>query len=248
MAEWPLPWSSRGPSGAVSDNFLWKSSSLYVMDNHRLAVWCWWQHLDESRVWDYVHVDRHFDALWQTANPWPKHFVAAHRKDLESFRTAAFVDGGEKMALYRWDTITSTLLSLHRDRIGKVVFATADEGDPPLLGRAQHVRPWNLPGTLAWLASTDEQLQSPVILDIDIDYFTHHDLDGAFGQVFSAEYIGEVGQHLCDGLARGRFGVVTIALSPDTTGSWMLAERVLSLMLEHFPEYAHFNGGKPPKA
>ena len=60
---WLLPWKERGASGALKDNFLWRSERLYVMDNHRLALWCWFQHIEEWHNWTYVHIDRHFDAL-----------------------------------------------------------------------------------------------------------------------------------------------------------------------------------------
>lgn len=70
-------------------------------------------------------------------------------------------------------------------------------------------------------------------------------LGGVGGQVFSDVYIRELGRSLKAGLDAGRFGVVTVALSPSTTGSWQLAESLLSLLLEPFPDYAAFKAGAP---
>jgi hypothetical protein len=233
MTEWLIPWQHRGESGPVTDNFLWRSERLYVMDNHRLALWCWWQHLAESDQWNFVHIDRHHDALWQKFNPWPSHTRPDHRSDLAAFRNATVDCYGDPCALYRWDTITSALWSLHADQLLELRFATADEGDRLATSRAQHMKPWSVPGLMQYLAEPVDHLAFPTIVDIDIDYFARHDLDGAFGPVFSDEYIGEIGRALRVGLESGRFGVVTVALSPETTGSWSLAERLLATLLEH---------------
>ena len=232
MTGWLIPWLERGRSGAVRDNLLWKNGRVYVMDNHRLALWCWWQHLGESEYWSYHHIDRHFDSLWQKFNPWPNHTTDEHRTDLDAFRAAQVRTGHGEVDLYRWDTITSALWSLHHQKLLEVSFATAGEGDHPAIPKAQHIGPWKLPAHLRYLAEAEEGMAWPRILDIDIDFFTHADLDGPYGQVFSDDYVSELGQSIRVGLDNDRFGVVTIALSPETTGSWPLAERLLETLLD----------------
>jgi len=242
---WLIPWTARGRSGPVTDNLLWHHERLYVMDNHRLALWCWWQHLEESRRWTFVHVDRHYDALWLRFNPWKKNTTAAHHLSLEAFRNARTIDGTASFALYRWDASTSALWSLHADVIEEVVFATADEGDDPCIPDSTHLQPWSLPTHLAFLADPNLEDAPPCIVDVDIDYLSWQAPDGACGQVFSDAYIRDLGLSLKAGLDSGRFGVVTVALSPSTTGSWQLAEHLLSLLLEPFPEYAVFAAEAP---
>jgi hypothetical protein len=245
LTNWLIPWTSRGKSGAVSENLLWRSGRVYVMDNHRLALWCWWQHFAEAECWEFFHVDRHYDSLWQKFDPWPVNTTAQHRKDLEAFRSATVHHSGADLELYRWDTVTSALYSLHSNALARVRFATGDEGDRPQIPAASFVRPWSVPGVLRDLAQPAEDLAYPQIIDIDVDYFTYHDLDGAFGQVFSDTYILEIGESLRQGLDSGRFGVVTIALSPDTTGSWPLAERILGLLLSKIGGLSEFRAGTP---
>lgn len=45
------------------DSFLWKEKNIYVMSNHRLALWCW---LQDGNIFDgkysLIHVDQHNDA------------------------------------------------------------------------------------------------------------------------------------------------------------------------------------------
>jgi hypothetical protein len=244
-SSWLIPWEARGMSGPVCDSLLWRHERLYVMDNHRLALWCWWQHLAESDRWTYVHIDRHFDAFWLPSNPWKRDATAEHRTDLGAFRNAQTKDGNAQFNLYRWDTVTSALWCLHGETIDRVVFATANEGDDPRIPNATYVRPWSLLGQLADLASTKDKSAPPCIVDVDIDYFTWQHRNGMCGQLLSDEFVGEVGRLLKAGLTTGRFGVVTVALSPSTTGSWRLAEHLLSLLLESFPEYEAFRAQEP---
>jgi len=100
MPKWLISWEKRDQSGPVNDNFLWQSDSLYVMDNHRLALWCWWQYLDNNPGYiNFVHIDRHYDALWHIAKPWNQHATSSHRSDLESFRNAKFYTNGDELSL-----------------------------------------------------------------------------------------------------------------------------------------------------
>jgi hypothetical protein len=251
MGEWLIPWRERGRSGPVRDNFLWKHGRLYIMDNHRLALWCWWQHLNEDRQWNYTHIDRHFDSLWQTIQPWHQHTLPAHRTELAAFREAKFQPEGNEtwtFELYRWDIITSALWALDADRLREVYFATDGEGDYPLIPRAQHLSPWKVPGHLAYLILEDRVMAPANIIDIDIDYFTRSDFGGElFGRVFSDEYVRDIGTSLANALSADRDDVVTIALSPSTTGSWPLAERVLAALLAPMPDIlSEFLAGAPP--
>jgi hypothetical protein len=246
MAEWLIPWVGRGHSGPLKDNFLWRSDRLYVMDNHRLALWCWWQHITENpQGWNFLHIDRHYDALWQNARPWVKGFQQIHQSDLNSFRQAIFTIDGEEMNLYRWDVITSALLILNGFMIKNWAFATASEGVPLSVPRLENIISWNLPVKLQWMANQKED-DLPSIIDIDIDYFTHLDRNGHFERVFSDQYLRELGTSICDGLKNHNFGVVTVALSPSTTGSWSIAEELCWKLLENHPEISDLIAGAPP--
>lgn len=34
------------------------------MDNHRIALWCWLQHIDLKNEYNFVHIDMHTDTLY----------------------------------------------------------------------------------------------------------------------------------------------------------------------------------------
>ena len=59
---WIIPFKGRYAEDSTKDiSFLWKFNNIYIMDNHRLALWCQLQHFDESRKYDIHHIDAHYD-------------------------------------------------------------------------------------------------------------------------------------------------------------------------------------------
>jgi hypothetical protein len=247
MEEWLIPWHERSRSGPIHDNFLWRSDNLYVMDNHRLALWCWWQHLDrESIGWDFVHIDQHEDALWQIEQPWKEYYEPSHKSNLDSFRKAKYPGTGDLMTnLYRWDVITSALLSMDGNKINKWIFATpTDEKNPLRVQGKQSIPPCELPALLDSMAKSDSR-NPPIIIDIDLDYFTHFDSDGMIGGIPSTQYLQEINRALIQGLVNKRFGIITVALSPETTGSWELAEKLCWELLKDIPGIGGLRAGAP---
>ena len=71
--EWIVPFKGRNHSGSVEQNFLCRAGNVYVMDNHRAALWCWLQELDLTAPHSLIHIDRHPDALQSRLDEWLKH-------------------------------------------------------------------------------------------------------------------------------------------------------------------------------
>lgn len=68
--EWLVPFRGRNHSGAFTQNFLWKRQNVYVMDNHRAALWCWLQHIDPKQPYSLFHMDQHYDTLASRMTTW----------------------------------------------------------------------------------------------------------------------------------------------------------------------------------
>ena len=68
--EWIVPFTGRNHSGATEQNSLCRSGNVYVMDNHRAALWCWLQELDLSKPHSLIHIDRHTDTLQSQMDQW----------------------------------------------------------------------------------------------------------------------------------------------------------------------------------
>jgi hypothetical protein len=86
-----------GPPGG---QFLVRQEKVYVMDNHRLAPWCFWQRRGEATTWRLFHIDRHPDAADGEVN-WSRVVRDEHRSDIAAY-CEANIDGRE---LFIWDNI-----------------------------------------------------------------------------------------------------------------------------------------------
>ena len=60
-SKWLIDFKGRNDSSSVNVNFLWNNSNVYIMDNHRCALWCWMQHIKGVDSLDLIHIDAHTD-------------------------------------------------------------------------------------------------------------------------------------------------------------------------------------------
>lgn len=235
--QWLIPFVTRGHSGPLDVNFLWKAAEwpVYVMDNHRLALWCWWQHLEPDERHGLIHIDRHYDCLWSPECPaWRAH-SEEHRTELEAYLAATWCDDRDPLTLYRWDNIISGLVALDGEQLDESerCFATGCEGSRPRFNHSPW-RLWDLLENLKWkLVENDGKHRW--LVDIDLDYFTSEHPAENRHLVVSRTLIGEVGRTAFQGIGAGSVACVTVALSPETTGSWDLAEEILAILCESWP-------------
>ncbi len=238
MGEWILPFQGRGSSATYQLNFLWRSGRLYVMDNHRAALWCWWQHLAESRQWQLLHVDHHYDALRGDRGHlkrWLRH-LPDQSATLDHYLSRTYdVGGGTMCPVIRWDNYVSIFLATHGDRVAHALFATAGKGHKPRhpTARTRHLSPWEALETLEHVATGDTRLTGvPWLVNLDLDYFTAPSFEGhGRFRLFEDAYIAAVGRTVAAGLRDGHIGCATLALSPETTGGWPLADKLMRAVL-----------------
>lgn len=233
MGEWIMPLMKRGRSGTCDLNFLWRSERLYVMDNHRAALWCWLQHLPEAPKWQLLHIDRHYDTLRSQLDEWLELMPDNSVSLSEHLGLKQTIDGTE-CPVIRWDNYLSIFLARHGDRVPLALFATAQEGDKPHHPNWLDVDPWTVMDHLERIAEDEDEVWSepPWIVNIDMDYFTARRGAGAEQfRMFDDEYIACMGAYVAVGLRRGRIACATLALSPETTGGWPLAERLTATFL-----------------
>jgi hypothetical protein len=55
--EWIVPFKRRNYSGATHQNFLCRHGNVFVMDNHRAALWCWLQAHDLATPHPLIPLD-----------------------------------------------------------------------------------------------------------------------------------------------------------------------------------------------
>lgn len=238
LSEWLLPFRGRSLSGFQQQNFLWRSDRLYVMDNHRAALWCWWQHFFNVPTFQLLHIDRHFDTLKGIdghLDLWLEN-LPPESCSLADYLTKTYGQAPIEMPVFRWDNYLSILLAKYPQRIDLAAFVTAREGDKPEFPeeKVKHLDPWEGLDLVERISVGDTRPhKSPWIVNIDIDFFTSRTFDGEeHFQMFDNDYLRQIGVALSRALASSHLLCATVALSPETTGGWDRAEELMRTLLQ----------------
>lgn len=235
-SRWLIPFKGRNHSGAYDHNFLWQQGCVYVMDNHRAALWCWHQEVSLRSSHSIFHIDRHTDCLQSRLDEWLDHLPPSWTLSIEEYMSHSYQAdtpmGKIDTPVFRWDNFLSLYLSEFGMHITECYFATHNDGDEPNHARAMKAEVESLPGNFDyWL----NEKNKPWIVDIDLDYFFYTDDEGCKVMV-SEEYLDTLFKCLRSKIDAGVVTAVTIALTPceDFTGGWeeseKLAQRVLKIM------------------
>lgn len=220
---WLLPFRGRNSSYAINQNFVWRRDNVYIMDNHRAALWCWLQHLPPGQVCELMHIDWHTDTLNSAMEEWLAASPDVRNVSLDEYLAATYPAPrtGEPWTLFRWDNYLSIFLVTHADQLVRGYFATHQDGDEPLHDRLQTVPPWDLPGNISyWI----DEATVPFIVNVDLDYFVYSRANHRYAPFFSQEYFEEVFGAIRDKLREGKISVLTLCLSPECVGGWPEAE------------------------
>lgn len=208
MGEWLVPFEGRNYSYACHLNFLWRSGPLYVMDNHRVAAWCWFQHSGPDGNATVVHIDAHYDTAGaggrSSENQPPTASLC-----LREYLDASFLDAGHQICVYRWDNYIS-LLRHHHPRFGSDwTFATHRIGTRPDFAFTD-VRPGALEDTLEVLLTSGLRF----ILNLDLDYFRSKKGDRLAPKIRS-----QVFERIAELMRQDQLVAFTVCLSPSAVAA-----------------------------
>jgi hypothetical protein len=131
--EWLVPFKGRNASGAFNQNFLWRTGNLYIMDNHRAALWCWLQHVNPKQHHSLFHIDRHYDALTSRLDTCLANLPADWSLGVDEYlaRTVEHQDIIEPLPLFSWDNYLRILCRGLSARDLLSVERTPAQGRPP---------------------------------------------------------------------------------------------------------------------
>lgn len=228
---WIVPFRGRNHSGCYQQNFLWNKDNIYIMDNHRAALWCWFQHLEPTLKYGYFHIDKHSDALRSRLDEWVGLCPDMFNVNIDDYLDKVYrIDtvGGE-IPLFRWDNYASIFLAKYGAMISRCMFATHGVGDDPVHGSVQNYNIWDLPGNMNyWLEDEPEQW----IVNIDLDYFFYKSDFNSFEYLVSDDYLEQLFSAIKLQLNNGRLASLTICLSPECCGGWEASEKICSKVVE----------------
>src|SRR2546422_2737357 len=187
--EWLVPFKGRNASGIYEQNFLGRDGAVYVMDNHRAALWCWLQHLHQGRVYNLIHIDEHTDALSSQLDTWLQLLPNVRSMTIDDYLAYSYTIDLRPNRLFRWDNYLSIFLSAYRRLVKSCVFATHGEGDAPNFPDCFELTPCDLPGYLESSISTEPE---PWICNIDLDYLFYSSGEQSRARRFSGGFVARV--------------------------------------------------------
>jgi hypothetical protein len=227
---WPLPLTRKGPSARTQCNFLWNQDNIYIMDNHRLALWCWLQHLNESSSYSLFHIDAHYDTDPKLLGLINESEITA----LKSVTLAQYMDFKiSKEHLIEWDNYLPLLEKLYPKTKDLFISSTHHIGLKGNFDKELEI--YELYRYL------DDQLISKKnwLFNIDFDYFFARDYKAT--PLMDKDYITKIFSTIKLAYDEGRILCLTAALSPECCGSWENAEMILKPFCEVFEiDYKQF--------
>ena len=229
-----IPFAGRNYSGATTQNLLWRDGNVYLMDNHRAALWCWQQHIDlYAEAHSLIHIDRHYDALQASLSDHMAIMPDLRGLPIQDY-LAATIDLSPPAPLFRWDNYLSIYLERMSGQLDLLRLLTHGDGDRPKFRKIMESGCDELPQNI------DYWLEGRWIVNIDLDYFFCADAEDGFIQMFSGKYLDATFQGLRRAMDSGNVAVVTVCLTPSNfTPGWAeclrMSRRIFSILGKRHP-------------
>lgn len=221
MKTYLIPLKSRGESKSFLDNVLIEDKKTFIMDNHRLALWCWFQKLQKNQRYNLFHIDAHPD-LSDSGNAYFAHDL--FKMKLEDYRQELQKD--INVPLFRWDNYIEIFLTHYPAMVGHTISATHHLGSSKTL--KEDIGPYTLIKRLNEIFYERTYVNEyPWIMNVDLDYFFSAQPEKT--TIFSDDYVTSLAAVIQNGLENEMIEVLTISLSPECSGSWENAEKLLEI-------------------
>jgi len=217
-------------SNSIGVNFLYRQDKIYVMDNHLCASWCWLQHTDLSKKYNFVHIDYHYDLSGdpdRIESEVTKKNVQLHQLSFDEYRNLKFkVESlNIEAKLFRWDNFILNINDAYPSLFATTTFVTKRGGSKEDFVQDEEELEHFISEFEHWLGN----IQGGWIIDLDVDFFFSK-TRGRYYQLYSDEVIRILGLLLKKNM--NKIDVLTIALSPECCGGWDNAFRVFAVLKE----------------
>jgi len=233
-----IPFKGRNSSHCVALNYLGQSNNLYVMDNHKMALWCWLQKINLNKKYKILHIDRHTDTLASRMNEWIgtiKKSKPLHNFTINEYDALAYNSEFGKSEVFLWSNYLSIFLELYPNNISELQMVTNNDGDFPKFENLYRTSsPWEL---IEVFRNIFEDSKEKWIVNIDIDYFfsSYEKADEReYFKIFSDEFFDFIFKTISEVNKIGKIEVITISLSPECCGGWENAVQLTKKACKYF--------------
>lgn len=218
-----------------NQNFIWNSGSIYIMDNHRAALWCWFQHMKSERKYNLFHIDRHYDTTYRWEEEWRKNTPDMFRISIHDYLAKNYGADFNNDCFFRWDNYLSIFLDCYSKTINECIFATHKDGEKPKFGY-QEIEIWDIPDIMDNIDKRPAGVNW--ILNVDIDYFFCNDESDSQLRMLSSKFIERIFRPVAGRIKDGTISVFTLALSPDYSSGWknslIICEKICDILGVNF--------------
>lgn len=221
----------RNGSCCFDTDLLYKKGNIYLMDNHRMAAWCWVNEIDDNEKYTVIHIDRHYDTLGNQIKQWTGPIINGLKSlTLSEYDSIDYQKDIKRFKIFRWDNYIPIFHHYYSNTVTGYKFYTHNRGHIPenLKEYITHYSSSDLINNFYVLFCKSEQR---LIINLDIDYFFSESPKSRI--VFSDAEIKTIIKAVME-LASDRNNVLTIAISPECCGGW---EKSLNFIRKYFSEY-----------
>jgi hypothetical protein len=196
------------------------------MDNHRLALWCWFQQLRKESSYNFFHIDAHPD-MADTAN---KEFKIKNL-DLWNMQLDVYQNIKQEefnLPLFRWDNYIPILLEHYPNLVSRENTYSATHKVGSSIELHHEVSSYKLLSELKNIFNGKKFINGKKwIVNLDLDYFYSAQPEKIL--IYSNDFLSEIAYSLKMGIEQNEISVLTIALSPECCGSWEKSEEILKI-------------------
>lgn len=212
-------------SYGFNDVMLWQNGKVYVMDNHRSAMWCWLQQCKNGDRYNFMHIDRHYDM----SNYYYKEDLIPvsenPRMDYREYASLMRQDGEFKSL--SWDNYILFAYDLFPDWFQTNVFLTHKDGDVCVGWHGNKMiftekDPSDIINQIQqYILEITEEAEGVVggssefmwIVNLDLDIIFNLSEECELYEFYNEDSIRDIARHIQR--AMDRIQVLTIAISPD---------------------------------
>lgn len=243
-------------SFCYGDVFLYQCGKVYVMDNHKSALWCWMKECDANKHYNFFHIDMHYDMCdcYETEDA----IYLREHQDI-SFEDYCKIQRQNPLKgtidgcpMLRWDNFIHLGQATFPNWFSTNFFYTQKFGD---IGKSWHPEKqmhFTEQDILHLVDDIDAYIgaqhtfldgysavndyENKWILSIDLDFFYVYESI----MLFSKDYIRLIARKISESMHN--IAVVTVALSPDympgedMRDKWKRSIDLLELMSEEIQE------------